>query len=757
MASNRGLGSLTLDLILKIGGFVAGMDKAARITDKRMKEIEARAVKFGKILGKSIAGAAIAAVTGVIAITKQAIDAADRINDISKRLGVSTEALSAWGYAAQQSGTDLEALNIGLTRFTRNVAAALDSGSRQGEIFAALGISVKDAAGNLRSVEDLVPEVAEAFKDLNNATLESALAQELFGKSGTQLLQFLNLGSSGLDEMAQKAAELGIVISKDTAEAADEFNDQLNDLKTLVGGLGTQIASELLPDLIELVAQFKEIVKEGSLVDNIVSAVRFTFDDLSTSFSQINALIKDTINFFGGLKDSASATLGAIKGIITLDFGKVGRSVQESAEAAKRTFSRSEQRARGTGTNFPLLDILKVPALNPDAPFSIIPATPLAQGNRSSEARLNEVLANRDKAKTKKAKKEGKSDAEKEAERLLQAYERMSASLKEQAALQGEVSEVEKLRYELANGELAKLNDAQKQSLLTDAAALDQAREAYKLQQDGKALIESLLTPTEQINELRAEAAKLLEAGAIAQADYNKAIASYMTPAEEVIAGLKEEIMLIGMSDLAQQKYIATKQLGADATAKEIADTERLIEVRQRAKEAAQLQAEVEYGLADAIYDVASGAKSAGDAIKDFFDDLAKYILRMITENWAKQIAGLFTNTGGGGNAGTGTNWFAALAGALLGGGKASGGTAWPNSMYQVNERGFEMATVGGNDYMLTGSQPVKITPNHQLQGGGLVQNIQFNVQGRVSDETRSQAAAKVAYATQLVTARNGR
>src|SRR5690606_26345258 len=139
--------------------------------------------------------------------------------------------------------------------------------SKMGEIFAALGISIRDAVtGELRSAKDVLPEIADRFKALDNQTTETALAMQLFGRSGADLLEFLNRGSDGIAELEDELASLGGVISNDTAAAAAEFKDELDRLKIMGQGLGLQIAQKLLPTLIDTVQKFRQLVKEGDLV-----------------------------------------------------------------------------------------------------------------------------------------------------------------------------------------------------------------------------------------------------------------------------------------------------------------------------------------------------------------------------------------------------------------------------------------------------------------------------------------------------------
>src|SRR5688500_1623987 len=137
------------------------MDKAARTTAKRMGEIE-RSVSGGiKSVLKSFAafGAGFLSVQAIFQGFSSAIDQADKLNDFTNRLGVSAEAISAWGYAASQTGTEIDTLGKGLKLLQDNMAKALDPKSSQSNLFKTLGIDVKDAKGNLRELESILPEV----------------------------------------------------------------------------------------------------------------------------------------------------------------------------------------------------------------------------------------------------------------------------------------------------------------------------------------------------------------------------------------------------------------------------------------------------------------------------------------------------------------------------------------------------------------------------------------------------------------------
>lgn len=266
--ASKSLGTLTLDLVAKIGGFVSGMDKAARESEKRLKKIKDAAATLGKATGIALAGA----VTGLAALTKNAIDAADEVSKLAQKTGVSTEALSELQYAANLSG--VEDLGASLIKFNRSISEAAQGTKAQAEAFSALDIDVRNANGSLKSTEQLFTETAEAFSGFRDEQNKTNVAMALFGKTGADLIPLLNAGAAGLAEMRAEAEALGLTIDERTGKAAEQFNDNLSRLQAVSTGLGTRLATELAPQLAKVTDYLVSLAKEGDAVGSSLEAIR---------------------------------------------------------------------------------------------------------------------------------------------------------------------------------------------------------------------------------------------------------------------------------------------------------------------------------------------------------------------------------------------------------------------------------------------------------------------------------------------------
>jgi hypothetical protein len=285
MASN--LGSMVLELSANVARFQSDMGKAAYISQQAAEKMQK--TMQGAIDGmssslKNLAGSLVAAfsVDRLVEFGKQAIDVADEVGKMAQKIGISVEALSALQLQAKLSNTSNEELQVGLSKLAKSAADAAGGGKQSAAVYSALGVSVKDAAGNLKPMEVLLGDVAAKFATYRDSAAKTALAQEVFGKSGANLIPYLNeLGQKSLPEVIKQADEFGSVISTKTAKQAEDFNDNLTRLSAEAHGFANAVISQLLPSLVKLTDQMVEAGK--------------TTDKYSSSSSEVAGAIKKII------------------------------------------------------------------------------------------------------------------------------------------------------------------------------------------------------------------------------------------------------------------------------------------------------------------------------------------------------------------------------------------------------------------------------------------------------------------------------
>lgn len=257
MAKRSVLRELATLLTLESDDFNNGIKSA----QKEAKEFE-KSIKPSQDLLKSMGtaftaagGAITAAMIGAVKITA---DYGAELNKLSIQTGASTEQLSELRFAAEQSETSFEGVANGLKFLSRNAAEAAEGSKAQVAAFKQIGVSVKDSTGALRPMNDLLLDVADRFSVMEDGTAKAALAQEIFGKSGMDLIPILNEGRAGILAMGDEAERLGLVMSQEAAAAADQFDDTLTQVKAAATGLSVSIGQALLPSLTRAAEEMRD-------------------------------------------------------------------------------------------------------------------------------------------------------------------------------------------------------------------------------------------------------------------------------------------------------------------------------------------------------------------------------------------------------------------------------------------------------------------------------------------------------------------
>jgi Phage-related minor tail protein len=263
------IGALRAILGIDTANFSKGLSDA----EKSLQNFQA---VFNNV-AKKLAITAVA--TKFVTDVKGMIDTADELAKASEKFGVPIETLSALKYAAENSEVSFESLEKGLGKLSKAMFGATDPADKTAKAFKAIGVSVTDTDGNLRSVQDVFLDTADKFAKMDNGGGKAALAIKLFGKAGADLVPLLNKGRDGIEELTAKAAQLGIIISGETALKAQQFNETLKDITAASNGLALLAAENLLPILQKIADAFLTGKQNGSILKDIVSSL-VTQEDL---------------------------------------------------------------------------------------------------------------------------------------------------------------------------------------------------------------------------------------------------------------------------------------------------------------------------------------------------------------------------------------------------------------------------------------------------------------------------------------------
>ncbi len=211
----------------------------------------------------------LAAGLGVAAFgawVKSSVDAADALDELSEKTGLTVERLSELQYVAKLSGASADDLNKGLRALANTMA---QGGDAFANFSRATGVTVDVTKG----LDAVVTQLAAGFAKLPDGYIKTALATDLLKRTGADLAPLLSQGADGIARLSEEARRLGVVVSADTARQAAQLNDNLDRLNASATGLGNAIAASTVPAMSQLVTRMAEATREGGLLRGILSGL----------------------------------------------------------------------------------------------------------------------------------------------------------------------------------------------------------------------------------------------------------------------------------------------------------------------------------------------------------------------------------------------------------------------------------------------------------------------------------------------------
>lgn len=244
---------MALEIFKLVGSIFVDNDEA----DKSIAKTDEKAQGIGKTLangaktvakwGTAVVTGAAAAVTGVTAFANKTAATCDEIDKMSQKIGISREAYQEMSFITSQCGMDINKLQVGMKTLTKEMDKTRDGTSKQATALEELGINVSDSSGKLRSSEDVMFEVIEKLQSMSNETERARLANELFGKSGSEMAPLLNAGSGAMANMKKQAHDLGLVLDDSVVDSGVALTDTMDQLKRAGTGIFTRLGGVVMP------------------------------------------------------------------------------------------------------------------------------------------------------------------------------------------------------------------------------------------------------------------------------------------------------------------------------------------------------------------------------------------------------------------------------------------------------------------------------------------------------------------------------
>ncbi|MEI2415499.1 hypothetical protein V8Z80_04875 [Orrella sp. JC864] len=357
--ATRSLGTLTVDLITRTGGFEDGMNRASRTADQRAKQIDRSLARIGAVSVTAIA----AATTATVALVRSTAQSAQEISRLATLSNTSAERFQAVAYAAQTAGIEQEKLADILKDVQDRVGDFLQTGGGpMADFFEKIAPRIGVTIEQFRRLSG--PEALELFySSLEKANLsqsELVFYMEAMASDSSLLIPLLKNNASGLRDMEQRARSLGAVMSNETIRSAVEMNRSMRELETSLTSLKNNIAQQVIPVIANLTGGLAEAARvSGSMITSLeVNVLDWLFGDKDPAkeIETVTARLNDNRRALAALRaqldsDPEDVTQSLRQRIAVLD------DVVKAGEARLALVNRRLARANGGVPQLPPIKV----------------------------------------------------------------------------------------------------------------------------------------------------------------------------------------------------------------------------------------------------------------------------------------------------------------------------------------------------------------------------------------------------------------
>lgn len=308
------VGTMVIDFAASVARLESDVKRGADATEsavKRMNDAAGLARRTFETLGITLSAVAL------VGYTKGVIDAADRTNDLRMQLGFTVRELTAYRLIAEQSGTTLDGFAGGMKKLSVFM-------TEHGDRLRAAGITATDT-------NEVFLQLADLFAEMPDAAKRTALAIEVFGKSGADLIPTLLQGSGALREQLQIGASLSPAI-EELAIRADEFNDAMVRQKAAISGASSVIVNELLKVLNPLVTEMNAATDSS---DGFSKSMGTGIAEVLKTVLVLGANVAYVFNAIGTEIGGMAAQVAAFASGDFKAAAAIGEAMKEDAAAAR--------------------------------------------------------------------------------------------------------------------------------------------------------------------------------------------------------------------------------------------------------------------------------------------------------------------------------------------------------------------------------------------------------------------------------------
>ena len=301
------LGTLTLDLITKIGNFVEPMKSAEKQTKLSFDNMRKHVNTYG-----TMAVASAAAVgAGVLAMANEYANAARELQTFASISNATTQEFQKMAVGAETMGISSEKLADQLKDFNEKLGEFITIGSGGAvDFFEQIAIKTEGSAEAARKLalemQNLSgPQALQLYVDkLEEAGVtqqQMSFYLESMASDTTNLIPLLRDGGKGFEYWADAAERAGVIMDEHAIEKANELRVQMDLLNLQVQGVKNQFIQGLMPALVSVGDGLSDATMETNLMADAGETLGEVFKGVAAVGMGVYAVVKMLSNAIAGL------------------------------------------------------------------------------------------------------------------------------------------------------------------------------------------------------------------------------------------------------------------------------------------------------------------------------------------------------------------------------------------------------------------------------------------------------------------------
>lgn len=656
--AGKSLGTLTIDLIAKVGGFVQGMDKAERASQKWSAQVKKDAKEVGAsiiAIGAAAATAAVgigAAGLAVVKNTAQQVTEADRW---AKSLKMSTQDLLAWQYAAEQAGLTGDNIADIFKDINDKVGdAVLNKSGEAAQALDTLGLSAEKLSQ--QSPDKQLLAISSALQKIPSQAGKTNILESL-GNDLSKMLPLFDNNNEKLKQFIQLSKDFGIAPPQEDIDNLVKVNQFFQDIETSARGLKMEIASGLatvdLSPLQDGLDDIRDVFTDPAILQGL--------SDLVGEAISLAGVVGRIAGGLGAIATYTRSRIGAVSG----NYNSADESdIAQRIEFLNKRGDQSKEQKDELEFLSKRLQFLR-------AIKSSMTPEEVERGAKGLSSLLSDMGLSPTDNNYKLGKGESNQKITTKSNPTDNAFKSRLLDLQKQAALiettgkkTAEVTELEKVNFDITSGNLKALSEAQKEQLRYAAKIIDSKKEELRLNQENAKLAEFVSGFDRQNKIIRQgygndlagrsfglkDRSRMRELNNIQQdfeykqADLLKQYQSgditkslYESETDALKSALEERLQI-------QEDYYHESdglrndwESGISSALSDFADSSS--DYYQQAADAmTSILGSATDSISEHLYDVISGTESMGEAIKGIFSDLGKSVIKALVDMAAQWI-----------------------------------------------------------------------------------------------------------------------